>query len=291
MAGAAARRSGLYLGQKSSKKLTRYMSKWRHSPWAALLMMLFALVAAPSNWGQSTNLPSLAQIKAAAARGDAKAQTQLGASYISSGNHDEAVKWFRRAAEQGDTEAQYWLGNHLLARMSQVAKDKEAAARESREAVKWLTMGATKGHPPSQFQLGRCYEGGAGVKADKIEAYYLASKHGSMSAKTSLDRLILNFTSEEIAEGQNRADSFVVGKAPSDEPRKQAILGELTLKAIAGPEQNRVALVNNHQFGVGDEATLELNGESVKVRCLEIRERSVVLSVIGVAERYDVSLR
>src|SRR5206468_2564728 len=130
-----------------------------------------------------------------------------------------------------------------------------------------------------------CYGGGVGVKQDKVEAYKWYRLAG-YCARGNLNQLILNLTPEEIAEGQKRADSFVVGKAPSDEPRKQAILSELTLKGLAGPEQNRVALVNNHQFAVGDEATLELNGESVKVRSLEIRERSVVLSVNGVAERY-----
>ena len=50
----------------------------------------------------------------AAEQGDAEAQFKLGVRYINGQGVDqsytEAVKWFRKAAEQGDADAQYNLG-------------------------------------------------------------------------------------------------------------------------------------------------------------------------------------
>ena len=269
------------------------MPKRRNSPWSSLVTILLLVVWTDTSRGQSSNLPSLAQIKAAAENGDADAQTKLGASYSMSGNPDEAAKWYRRAAEQRNTDAQLRLGHYLLTGKPHMAKDKKIVAESTKEGVRWLTKAATQGHATAQCELGQCYEGGVGVKMDKLEAYKwyrLASKKGTLFAESGLNRLILNLTSQEIAEGEKRASNFVIGQAPSDEPRKQAILSELSLKGIAGPEQHRVALINNKRFGIDDETALNLYGETVKVRCIEIHERSVVISVVGVADRYELSL-
>ena len=48
-----------------------------------------------------------------AEQGDAAAQHKLGVMYDNGDgvlvNKAEALKWYRKAAEQGDSDAQYWL--------------------------------------------------------------------------------------------------------------------------------------------------------------------------------------
>ena len=60
-------------------------------------------------------------------------------------NNEEAVKWFRKAAEQGHTKAQYLLGQSFVLGMG-CKKNKE-------EAEKWLRKAAEKGHIKAQEYL------------------------------------------------------------------------------------------------------------------------------------------
>ena len=48
------------------------------------------------------------------------------------------MKWYRKAAEQGDAEAQYKLGGCYL--------DGEGVARDKTEALKWWRKAAEQGH-------------------------------------------------------------------------------------------------------------------------------------------------
>ncbi len=181
----------------------------------------------------------------------------------------------------GNAHAQWRLGDYLLTGMPAMGKDKASVGADPKQGIKWLTTAANQGHQMAQFKLGKCYEDGIGVKPDKIEAYKwyrLASQKDRIVAGTALDRLILKMSSEQIA-------------PPSPEPRNLAILSELILKGITGPEKKRVALINNKSFAVGDEATLKLIGESVKVRCVEIGDKSAVVSLPGIADRFELSLR
>ena len=50
--------------------------------------------------------PDLKKLKSAAALGDAEAQFNLGQAYKKGKNFAEALKWLRKAAEQGNPEAQ-----------------------------------------------------------------------------------------------------------------------------------------------------------------------------------------
>ena len=74
----------------------------------------------------------------------------------------EAVKWYRLAAEQGHTSAQYYLGICYDFGRG-VTQDKE-------EAVKWYRLAADQGHADAQFNLGLCYFKGEGVTQDAGEA-------------------------------------------------------------------------------------------------------------------------
>ena len=93
----------------------------------------------------------------------------------------EAVKWFRKAAEQEDKTAQYWLGDSY---------DKgKGASKDEAEAVKWFRKAADHGDAESQTRLANHYEAGRGVKKDDAEAmkwYKRAAAQGDFQAQFCL---------------------------------------------------------------------------------------------------------
>ena len=101
----------------------------------------------------------------------------------------EAVKWFRKAAKQGDRAAQCLLGD-CYAQGRGVEQDEA-------EAVKWYRKAAnTKKHNPglpvAQRRLGDCYAEGRGVEQDFEKAaiwYRKAAERGDERAAAALDRL------------------------------------------------------------------------------------------------------
>jgi TPR repeat protein len=74
----------------------------------------------------------------------------------------EAVKWYRKAAEQNDAEAQCEL-SRCYALGEGVAIDKE-------EVVKWSRKAAEQNLAKAQCSLGVCYATGQGVAKDEVEA-------------------------------------------------------------------------------------------------------------------------
>ncbi len=59
----------------------------------------------------------------------------------------------------------------------------------------------------------------------------------------------------------------------------------LVLKGITGPSENRIALINNLTFTKGEEGEVRAGNGKVKIRVLEIREKSVVISIAGTAPK------
>jgi thioredoxin-related protein len=65
---------------------------------------------------------------------------------------------------------------------------------------------------------------------------------------------------------------------------------ELTLKNISGPRKHRFALINNQTFAPGDSAKVRMRGNDVVVRCIEIKDSSVVVSVDGQPGQQELRL-
>jgi len=93
----------------------------------------------------------------------------------------EAVEFFRIAAQQGHTDAQYYLGNCYY---TGKGVDKDPA-----EAANWYRKAAGQGHPAAQYALGFCYAHGAGVKQSHSMAlmwYKKAAEAGHTAAINSV---------------------------------------------------------------------------------------------------------
>jgi hypothetical protein len=55
----------------------------------------------------------------------------------------------------------------------------------------------------------------------------------------------------------------------------------LTLSGIVGTSKNRTAMINGQPFEQSEEAPLQVDGQTVMVRCIEITKNTVVVSVDG----------
>ncbi|MGB7746446.1 MAG: hypothetical protein WBN75_04085 [Verrucomicrobiia bacterium] len=64
-------------------------------------------------------------------------------------------------------------------------------------------------------------------------------------------------------------------------------LTSLVLKGISGSPDHRLAIINNHTFGVGDEGDVVTPHSRIHVRCIEIKDKSVVIESNG--QRHELS--
>jgi TPR repeat protein len=161
------------------------------------------------------------QAEAAAQRGDAGEQARLGHMYEAglgvAPDHEEAVKWYRKAALQGDKE-----GMSRLCSMSPLGCDeavegfrKAAEQGEARaqcnlgwayekgfevrksyeEAVKWYRKAAEQGDPEAQNKMGLAYYNGFGVAQDYEEAvkwFRRAAEQGDAQSQNGLGNMYRN---------------------------------------------------------------------------------------------------
>jgi hypothetical protein len=78
-------------------------------------------------------------------------------------------------------------------------------------------------------------------------------------------------------------------EAQSAAPKANTLL---SLKGIvSGAENRKLALINNRHFAVGETNEVNVEGGKLVVQCLEIKEVSVVVRVVGKPERYDLRMR
>ena len=170
----------------------------------------------------------------AAEQGLALAQDFLGRSYFHgegvAKDAVEAVKWFRKAAEQDDAEAQCYLGFCY--------EYGEGVAEDAAEAVKWYRKAAEQGLALAQDFLGRSYFYGEGVAKDPAEAvkwYRKAAEQEESSAQYSLGLSYAN--GEGVAKDPVRALMWFMiaaesGNETAGENQKR-ISAELSSSAIA----------------------------------------------------------
>ena len=113
------------------------------------------------------------------------------------------MKWFRKAAEQGDAEAQYNLGVCY--------DDGEGVVKDQFEAIMWYRKAADQRNDKAQYNLGVCYANGEGVAKNEVITYQwwlLASANGNDDSKRYISILEKSLTAEQRAEGQRLATEW-----------------------------------------------------------------------------------
>ena len=118
-------------------------------------------------------------------------------------NQVEAVKWFRKAAEQNDAAAQYNLGVCFY--------NGDGVAKDQAEAVKWYRKAAEQNFAEAQY-LGHLLLQWRRRGEGLVEAYkwlLLGARQGAEDAKKNITVLESKLTQQQIAEGKTRARDFV----------------------------------------------------------------------------------
>lgn len=125
--------------------------------WMGALMCAIA-AAIPASAGQwdeyeaakraNDSAAAVKVLQSLAAAGDAKAQTELGVMYEAGSievgkDFVQAARWYRRAAAQGYTDAQYWLGSMYA--------EGRGVPQDYQWAHKWLNLAAAA-YPDGEFR-------------------------------------------------------------------------------------------------------------------------------------------
>ena len=97
-------------------------------------------------------MQAMAMLKKSADAGHAPSQALLAYILDQAEFNDEAVAYYRKAAEQGDRDGEFGLGSMYAAG--------EGVKRDPAEARNWITRAAEKGHPNAINALAQAYISG-----------------------------------------------------------------------------------------------------------------------------------
>lgn len=169
-------------------------------------------------------------LRKAAEQGDVNAQYDFGVLHANGKgglpkNHAESLKWFRKSAEQGHAQAQYGLVMSYAFGFG-VPKD-------NAKAIKWCRKAADQGHAEAQVYLGRIYDKGDGVPEDAAEAakwFRKSAEQGDSYGQFRLGAMYAN--GEGVPEDDARAFVWFSVAAASGlttaSENRDRIKGELT---------------------------------------------------------------
>ena len=110
-----------------------------------------------------------------------KSDLEKGITVYKRGNYEEAVKWYRKSADQGDASAQNKLGECYYYG--------HGVSQSYVNAIKWYQKSANQGYASAQYNLGVCYYNGYGVSQSYVDAvkwYRKSANQGNASAQYNL---------------------------------------------------------------------------------------------------------
>ena len=116
----------------------------------------------------------------------------------------EALRWWRKAAEQGNAKAQSNLGFMYYQGLG--------VTQDDREAVRWIRKAAEQGNILAQSLLGRMYSDGRGVVQDDVPAYKwlsIAYVLGNQNTKIFRQMVERKMTVQQIAEAKREANKWL----------------------------------------------------------------------------------
>jgi TPR repeat protein len=134
-------------------------------------------------------------------------------------NNDEAIKWIRKAAEQGYAKAQNCLGTFYYWG--------DRVAQDVNECIKWFRKAAKQNYEPSQIWLENIYADGWGAPEDfseKIRWYREAAAEGFVTAQRRLGNFYSNGEGENIPKDYWEAIKWFIMAAENGDMESQVVL-------------------------------------------------------------------
>lgn len=199
-----------------------------------------------------------------AEKGDAEAEFRLAKDYYYTGankNLLSAFEFFRKAAEQGHAEAQYWTGRCY--------DFGEGTAADRVEAALWYQKAADQGNTAAQYRLSEFYENGYGVprdpqaalawfqkaaqQGDPVAQYKLGLRYAAINTPENLEEAFRWFRKSAM-QGNGDAQYWVGrcykrGKGVDEDYAEAAVW--LRKAALQGHAAAQYELGNSYEFGLG----------------------------------------
>jgi TPR repeat protein len=184
-------------------------------------------ISAPSAADAAVLAGPLADLLAAANRGDPAAQNQLGVKYAQAENgltrdDTKAVEWYRKAANQGLAKAQTNLGDMYFF-------GRGGLTQSYLDALSWYLKASQQDWPDAQYRLGYMYEKGLGADKDMAKAVQLyrgAGDHGYAEAQNLLGILYATGTAS-LAQDDMQALAWYQKAADQGFAKAEKNLGDM----------------------------------------------------------------
>lgn len=145
-----------------------------------------------------TKRPNIAGEPISQAKTKEQQHFQNGQDSYEQGDYTAALKWYRKAADQGYAPAQVNLGSMYF--------EGQGVARDFQEALKWYREAADQGYAPAQFNLGAIYaQGHKGIPKDPLMAYVWFSRSavlGDEDAQRARQKISARLTAEQKMQAQ-----------------------------------------------------------------------------------------
>ncbi|PTQ87883.1 tetratricopeptide repeat protein [Agitococcus lubricus] len=135
--------------------------------------------------------------KKAAEQGNAQAQLELAELYDAgegvAQNTEQAIEWYEKAAAQGHDEAQLALAIHHQEDLD-----------DNKTALTLYLKAAQQGNATAQYRLGLLYLGDTGISTDKLKAwlYFSLAAHKVPEAAQAKDVLELEMSNAQLLQAQ-----------------------------------------------------------------------------------------
>lgn len=147
------------------------------------------------------------EIRKAAEEGNADAQFRLGELLLqdparSAETSANAVRWLQMAAENGSTEAMIVLGR--------LSRSGVGILQNFDQSAKWMQTAAARGSSEGMLELGRLYRDGVGVEKSLVRAYVWfnrASAARNIDAVREREAIARILTPDELREAQRQSSA------------------------------------------------------------------------------------
>jgi hypothetical protein len=268
--------------------ITSAISLFRRGGWLLLLVPLLGVSAS----GQNPIFDALAransdvvEIRRRAEAGDNQAEVKWGDILASHFWQSEALIWYRKAAEQGNIDAKYHVGQMLL--FGSYGDPPHLVQPDRAAGLLWTFMAATNLNPSACHNMIKAVGQGLGTAPDPIAAYawlivFSETPNSAMLGRLEMNEMNLRMSTDDI----RRAQSLAVGwKAGHWQLPVIRVIPEgdhrLKATAIATGLKIPFAVINGQTLSPGESASIALNPETVCLKCLKIEENSVVVALEG----------
>lgn len=145
------------------------------------------------------------------------------------------LKEAQEIAEQGDSEAQFRLGNHYLSPIGMYIRNEmgnnsmlDTSSKNDKEAIKWLTKAAANGHYQAIYSLAECYEEGNGVTSDQHKALELFESAAAISsdgiAEYSIAGIYFTQSESNLSDSDNARELIdSISSSPNPRSKEKAV--------------------------------------------------------------------